>query len=82
MANIKELLADSLEVLRQLQTENPNIILRSTQEISRTHLNRLLANGWLQELMRGWYIPSRPGYDDGDISDFTSLIYNLVSNPT
>lgn len=36
MATIQELLADSLEVLRQLQDKEPNLILRGTEAISRT----------------------------------------------
>jgi len=33
MATIQELLADSLEVLRQLQDKEPNLILRGTEAI-------------------------------------------------
>lgn len=77
MANIQELLADSLEVLRQLQDKEPNLILRGTEVISRTHLNRLLANGWLQEVMKGWYIPSRPG-SEGDTTVWYTSYWHFV----
>ena len=77
MATIQELLADSLEVLRQLQDKEPNLILRGTEAISRTHLNRLLANGWLQEVMKGWYIPSRPG-SEGDTTVWYTSYWHFV----
>jgi len=30
------------------------------RDLSRTHRERLLRNGFLQEVIKGWYIPSRP----------------------
>ena len=78
MANIQELLADSLEKLRQLQESNPNLILRGTEELSRTHLNRLLANGWLQKVMKGWYIPSRPG-SEGDTTVWYTSYWHFIN---
>ena len=78
MANVQELLADSLEKLRQLQEKHPNIILRGTEELSRTHLNRLIANGWLQEVMRGWYIPSRPG-SEGDTTVWYTSYWHFIN---
>lgn len=77
MATIQELLADSLEELRKLQARNPNVILRGTSELSRTHLNRLLANGWLQEVMKGWYIPSRPG-SEGDTTVWYTSYWHFI----
>lgn len=47
MANIQQLLAASLEQLRKLQEENPHIVLKGAEQLSRTHLNRLLAGGWI-----------------------------------
>lgn len=71
--NIK--LSESLKVLKEVQGSNPVIVLNSTKQISRTHLNRLLNNGYLQEVLKGWYIPSSPG-DAGDTTVwFTSYWY-------
>lgn len=61
MASAQQLMAESLEQLHILQKQNPNLVLKGTEELSRIHLKRLLDNGWLQEVMKGWYIPSRPG---------------------
>ena len=34
--------------------------------MSRTHRERLLSNGFLQEVIKGWYIPSRPDEVKGE----------------
>lgn len=37
------------EELRKLQEKDRCVVLQGTAEIGRTHLTRLLDNGWLQE---------------------------------
>lgn len=54
-----EKLAQSLEILHKLQNSSGVGAIRS-RDLSRTHRERLLANGFLQEVIKGWYIPSRP----------------------
>lgn len=63
MATPSEKLAESLEILRKLQWQN-QVAIRS-RDITRTHRERLVKNGFLQEVMKGWYIPSRP--DEGPV---------------
>ena len=58
MATPHEKLAESLEVLHVLQAEG-RIAIRS-QDLSRTHRERLLRSGFLEEVMKGWYVPARP----------------------
>lgn len=58
MADPSEKLAESLEVLREAQ-ERRGASIRS-RYLSRTHRERLLQNGFLQKVMKGWYIPARP----------------------
>ena len=53
-----EKLAQSLEQLRELQ-KNGIVAIRS-RDLTRTHLNRLTKNGFLKEVIKGWYIPCRP----------------------
>jgi hypothetical protein len=60
-----EKLAQSLEMLRKLQSSNGAAAIRS-RDLTRTHRERLLANGFLQEVMKGWYIPSRPDEVKGE----------------
>lgn len=56
MVTPREKLAESLEVLRALQVQG-TIAIRS-RNLSRTHRERLVKNGFLQEVMKGWYIPT------------------------
>lgn len=58
MATPSEKLAQSLEALHALQDRG--IVAIRSAELTRTHRERLLKGGFLQEVMRGWYIPSRP----------------------
>lgn len=57
-------LAESLEQLEELQQQG-HVAIRS-KDISRVHRERLVKNGFLHEVMKGWYIPSRPDESDGD----------------
>jgi hypothetical protein len=57
MASPHEKLAESLDVLRALQDRGA-VAVRSG-DLTRTHRERLLRNGFLQEVMKGWYIPAR-----------------------
>jgi len=58
MASPSEKLAESLHVLHTLQ-ERGLVAIRSAA-ITRTHRERLCQNGFLLEVLKGWYIPSRP----------------------
>src|SRR5208283_189216 len=60
-----EKLAQSLEILGNLQNSNGIAAVRA-RDLSRTHRERLLANGFLQEVIKGWYIPSRPDEVKGE----------------
>lgn len=57
MATPSEKLAESLQVLKKLQDEG--VIAIQAKNLSRTHRERLIRNGFLQEIMKGWFIPSR-----------------------
>ena len=51
-------LATSLELLKQLQDRGMVAIRASV--MTRIHRERLLKNGFISEVMKGWYIPTRP----------------------
>ena len=55
MVSPHEKLAESLEVLRALQ-ESGIVAVRSA-DLTRTHRERLVKNGFLQAVIKGWYIP-------------------------
>ncbi len=64
MATPAEKLASSLEALQALQKQGKNAI-RST-DLTRAHRERLTKNGFLSEVMKGWYIPARPDETAGE----------------
>lgn len=64
MATPNEKLAQSLELLNELQ-ERGKIAIR-TDDLSRAHRERLTKNGFLREVMKGWYIPTRPDEPGGE----------------
>lgn len=78
MATIQERLADSLKELQKQQNENGLAVVRSS-DISRVHLERLLTNGFLQEVMKGWYISSRPDSSPGDTTNWYTSFWHFVS---
>lgn len=53
-----EKLASSLALLKELQDTGATAI--KATDLTRVHRERLLNNGYLQEVMKGWYIPARP----------------------
>ena len=64
MASPHEKLAESLKALRALQ-DRSFVAVRSG-DLTRTHRERLVKNGFLQEVMKGWYIPARPADAAGE----------------
>ncbi|MDE0209495.1 MAG: cell filamentation protein Fic, partial [Boseongicola sp.] len=58
MASAAEKLAESLTVLNALQSTGAVAVKSS--DISRTHRERLLKAGFIQEVIKGWLIVSRP----------------------
>jgi len=65
MATPSEKLAESLEILHRLQNANGAAAIRA-RDITRTHRERLLKHGFLQEVIKGWYITSRPDEVKGE----------------
>src|SRR5882762_10703509 len=65
MASPSEKLAQSLEILHGLQNAKGAAAIRA-KDMTRTHRERLLASGFLQQVIKGWYIPSRPDEVKGE----------------
>jgi hypothetical protein len=64
MALVSEKLADSLSALKELQDKRAVAI--RTGQLSRTHRQRLLKAGFIREVMKGWYTPTRPDEPPGE----------------
>jgi Fic family protein len=71
MATPAEKLAESLKILQVLQDKN--IVAIKSEDLSRTHRDRLTANGFIREVIRGWYIAVNPEESKGNSTSwFTS----------
>jgi len=62
MAAPNEKLAESLGVLKMLQRTSRRVF--RSDELSRVHRERLVKNGFLLEVMKGWLISASPGARD------------------
>ena len=78
MATVAERLAESLKQLKLLQDAENFVVLHGTDQLSRVHLTRLLSEGWLKEVIKGWYIASRPGME-GDTTDWYTSYWAFIS---
>ena len=77
MATHQEKLAESLLVLRELQERN--VIAVKSADLSRTHRQRLVKNGFLKVVMRGWYIPARPDESPGDSTAWYASFWDFCA---
>lgn len=78
MAAPSEKLAQSLSVLKSIQ-DNGQIAIR-TSDMTRTHRERLLKNGFIQEVMKGWYIPSRPDEAPGESTAWYASFWGFCAD--
>jgi hypothetical protein len=60
----EEKLAESVAALQKLQQGGRRVV--RSGELSRTHRERLLRNGFLRDVLKGWLIPSSPSARAGD----------------
>jgi len=78
MALPSEKFAESLQVLRDLQ-EKKNLVAIKSSDISRTHRERLIKNGFLKEVTKGWYIASNPNEKLGDSTSWYTSFWQFCS---
>jgi len=78
MATPSEKLAQSLEILKSIQ-EQEIIAIRSTS-MSRTHRERLLKNGFIKEVMKGWYISSNPEETPGETTAWYASFWDFCAD--
>jgi fido (protein-threonine AMPylation protein) len=76
MAAPHEKLAASLAALMALQKSGLHVI--QSQDLTRTHRERLLANGFLREIVKGWLMPSRPDEKPGDTTAWSASMRDFV----
>ena len=78
MATPPQKLADSLEALQTLQEQG--IVAIRSSDLSRTHRERLVKNGFIKEVMKGWYIPSRPDEAQGDSTAWYASFWDFCTS--
>ncbi len=77
MSTLREKLAESLEALRVLQDEGITAIKSS--DLSRVNRERLLKNGFIKEVTKGWYIAATPDEKLGDTGSWYSSYWSFCA---
>lgn len=77
MATPADRLAESLDVLKTLQDQGRHAIRAG--DLTRTHRERLLANGFIREVMKGWYIPSPPDEPEGESTSWYASYWGFCA---
>jgi fido (protein-threonine AMPylation protein) len=77
MAAPNEKLAESLDVLKTLQ-QGGRRVFRS-DDLSRVHRERLVENGFLQEVMKGWLVSASPTARAGDSTPWYASFWEFCA---
>lgn len=77
MATPQEKLAESLEALSKLQGRG--VVAIRAADLSRGHRERLLKNGFLREVMKGWYIAVRPDEHAGESTAWYASFWDFCA---
>jgi hypothetical protein len=78
MASPSENLAASLALLKQLQDQGRHAIRSS--DLPRIHRERLTRSGFLQEVMKGWYVPTRPDEARGESTAWYTSFWGFCAD--
>ena len=77
MPKPNEKLAESLTALRALQTKGRRVF--RSKELTRTHRERLLRNGFLREVVKGWLMSSSPNTRAGDSTPWYASFWEFCA---
>ncbi len=78
MATPNEKLAESLAKLKALQKGGRRVI--RSNELSRVHRERLVANGFMQEVIKGWLISAGPSARAGDSTPWYASFWKFCAS--
>lgn len=78
MATPGEKLAEALRALKELQDRS--LVGIKTSELSRTYRERLVENGFLREVMKGWYLAIAPDEKQGDSTSWYSSYWKFCAD--
>jgi hypothetical protein len=79
MATPAEKLADSLAELEKLQN-NRGIAIIKADDLSRTHRERLLNNGFIREVIKGWYISCPSDEEQGETTSWYISFWMFIAS--
>ncbi len=77
MATLGEKLAQSLEKLKELQDSGISII--KATDLTRGHRERLVVNGFISEVLKGWYISTPHEEQQGDSTSWFTSFWEFCS---
>jgi len=77
MATLAEKLAESLEELKGLHDKG--IIAIKSTELTRVHRERLLKNGFIKEVTKGWYISTPSDEQPGDSTSWYACYWHFCA---
>lgn len=69
-------LVEALEILKKLQDAGKAAIKSS--ELTRSQRESLVKNGFLRQIIKGWYMPSRPGEGTGGSTPWYAAIRDFI----
>jgi len=78
MATPSEKLAESLEVLKDLQDRG--VVAVRSRDLTRTHRERLVKSGFLQPVIKGWYISSRTDEQAGESTSWYAAFWSFSAS--
>jgi hypothetical protein len=78
MARPQEQLADALQTLKKLQDDG-HVAIRS-RDLDRRARERLVAAGYLQPVIKGWYVPARPDERPGDSTAWYASFWTFCAS--
>ena len=76
MATPREKLAESLKKLKQLQ--DSGIVAIKANDLSRINKTRLINNGFIREVIKGWYISTPHDEKQGDSTSWFTSFLSLI----
>ena len=77
MTRPQEQLADALQTLKALQDDG-HVAIRSS-DLERRARERLVQAGYLQPVIKGWYVPSRPDEQPGDSTAWFAAFWDFCA---
>jgi fido (protein-threonine AMPylation protein) len=69
-------LADALSALKRLQDDGKTAI--KSGDLTRIQRESLVKNGFLRPIVKGWYMPCRPGEDTGDSTPWYAAMRDFI----